>query len=92
MEKYQRSLHPEPVGGEDVFSNGGCPIGSLLGAEERLNGLYRSEGCLSSGSDSPIELQIPQVHRQREGLAVQGPLLRSVHSTVGVYTGYGSCV
>ena len=92
MEKDHRSLHPEPVGGEDVFSDGDCPIGSLLGAEERLNGLYRSEGRLSSGSDSPIELQIPQVHHQREGLAVQGPLLRSVHSTVGVYTGYGSCV
>ena len=44
------------------------------------------------GADSSIESQIPQVHSRREGLAVQGPLLRSVHGAAGVHSGHGSCV
>ena len=89
---YHRSLHPEPVGGEDAFSDGDCPVGSPLGAEERLDGLNRSEGRLPSDSDSPIESQVSQVRSWREGLVVQGPLLRSVHGATGVHVGHGSCV
>ena len=51
-----------------------------------------SEGHLPSDSDSSIKSQVPQVHSRREGLGVQGSLLRSVHSASGVHTGHGFCV
>ena len=53
VETYHCSLHPEPVSGEDAVSYGDCPVGSLLGAEERLGGLYPLEGRVPSGADSP---------------------------------------
>ena len=92
METHHQSLHSEPVGGEDTVSDGDCPVGSLLGAEEWLDGLHRSEGCLPSDPCSSIESQVSQVHSQRKGLSIQGPLLRCVHGTSGVRTGHGSCV
>ena len=92
VETYHRSLHPEPVGGEDTVSDGDCSVSSLLGAEERLDGLHRPEGCLPSGPNSPTEFKVPQVHSQREGLAVQGPLLWSLHGATGVQSDHGSCV
>ena len=55
METYHRSLHPEPVGGEDAVSDGDCSVGSPLGAEERLDDLHRPKGCLPSGPGSSIE-------------------------------------
>ena len=70
VEAYHRSLHPEPVGGEDAFSDGDCPVGSPLGAEERLDGLHQPEGHLPLGADSSIKSQVPQVHSRRKGLAV----------------------
>ena len=90
VETYHRCLHSEPVSCEDAVSDGDCPVSSPLGAEERLDGLHRPEGRLPSGADSSIESQVPQVHSRREGLAVQGLLLRSVHSAAGA--GHGSCV
>ena len=58
-------------------ASGGCrPV---------INISDRPERHIPSGADSPIELQVPQVHNWREGLAVSGPLVRSVHgaSVVG---------
>ena len=91
METYHRSLHSEPVGGEDAVSHGDGSVGSSLGAEERLDGLHRFEGCLSSDPHSSIESQVTQVHSRGKGLAVQGLLLWSVHGSSGVHTGHGSC-
>ena len=34
VEIYDRSLHSEPVGGENAVSDGDCPLGSPLGAKE----------------------------------------------------------
>ena len=89
VENYHRSLHPEPVGGEDTVSDGDCPFGSPLSMED---GLRRPEGCLPSGANSSIGSQVPQVHSWREGLAAQGPLIWSVHGVAGVHSGHGSCV
>ena len=92
VETYHRSLHPEPVGGEDVVPYGDHPLGSLFCLEKRLDGLYQPEGRVPSGTDSPIESQVSQVHSRREGLAVSGPLIRFVHVASSVHMGHGSCL
>ena len=58
----------------------------------RLDGLRRYERCLSLDPHSSFESQVPQVHSWGKGLAVQGPLFRSVHGASSVHTGHGSCV
>ena len=87
-----RPVHPEPECGSDSFSDGDISDGSSFCAEERLDGLHRSEGCLPSDSDPSCVLQVSQVHSQREDLAVPGPLLWSVHSPTGLHSRDGSCV
>ena len=61
-------------------------------AQERLDGLHRSEGCVPSDPDPPCVSQVSQVHSRREDLAVPGPLFRSVHGSTGVHSGDGTCV
>ena len=85
-------VHPEPECGSDSFSDGDISDGSLFCAEERLDGLYRSEGCLPSDSDPSCVSQASQVHSRREDLAVPVPLLWSVHSPTGLHSRDGSCV
>ena len=87
-----RPVHPEPECGSDSFSDGDPSDGSALCSQERLDGLHISEGCLPSDPDPPCVSQVPQVHSHREDLAVQGPLLRSVHSSTGVHSCDGTCV
>ena len=87
-----RPVHPEPECGSDLFSDGDISDGSALCSHKRLDGLYRSEGCLPSDPDPHCVSQVPQVHSRREDLAVPGPLLRSVHSLTGVHSCDDSCV
>ena len=84
-----RPVHSEPECGLDSFSDGDFSDGSSFCAEERLDGLHRSEGCLPSDSDPPC---IPQVSSRRADLAVPGSLLQSVHSPTGFHSRDGSCV
>ena len=86
-----RPVHPEPECGSDSFSDRDLSDGSALCLQERLDGLHRSEGCLPSDPNPPCVSQVPQVHSRREDLAVQGPLLRSVHGSTGVHSRDGSC-
>ena len=57
-----------------------------------MDGLYRSERRIPSGSDSSSESEVFEVYGRRESLAVQGSLLRSVHGASGLHPGYGSGV
>ena len=47
VENHCRSLHPEPVVGEDKFSDGVCSIVSPLGAEKRMWGFLSIGRILS---------------------------------------------
>ena len=85
-----RSVHPEPECGSDSFSNGDFSDSPSFCVEERLDGLHRCEGSLSSDHDPPCVPQISQVHSRREDLAVPGPLLWSVPT--GFHSRDGSCV
>ena len=92
LDTYHRPLHPEPVGGEDAVPYGDHPVCSLFHLGKRLDGLYRSEGRVPPGANSPIELQVSWTHSLGKDLAVSGPLLRSVHIASGVHVGHGSCL
>ena len=92
METDHRPLHSEPVGGSDTVSDGDCSDGPSLGAEEQLDGLHRSEGCIPTDPDPPCELQVSQVHSRRQDLAVSGSLFWAVHGATGVHSRYGTCV
>ena len=92
LEADYRPVHPEPERGSDSFSDGDILDGSSFCAEERLDGLHRSEGCFPSDSDPSCVSQVSQVHSLREDLAVLGPLLWSVHSPTGLHSHDGSCV
>ena len=87
-----RPVHPEPECGSDSFLDGDISDCSSFCAEERLDGIHRSEGCLPSDSNPSCVSQVSQVHSQREDLAVLGPLLWSVHSPTGLHSRDGSCV
>ena len=87
-----RPVNSEPECGSDSFSDGEISDGSACCPQERLDGLHRSEGCVPSDPDPPCVTQVSQVHSRREGLAVPGPLLRSVHSPSGVHSCDGTCV
>ena len=92
METDHQPLHSEPVSGSDVFSGGDCSDGPSFGAEERLDGLRRSERRVPSDPDPPCELQVSQVHSRRQDLAVSGSVFQSVHGATGVYSHDGTCV
>ena len=69
-------------------------------AQSVLHSMRRNDWMVSIDvKDAYFQIPIhPSSHKflkvlsQREGLAVQGPLLRSVHGATGVQTGHGSCV
>ena len=90
VEVDYRPFHCEPLCGSLEVSYRDRSVGPPLGAEERLDGDSRSEGCLPSDSDLSTEPQVSKVHSRREGLAVQGSLLRAVHNASGFHSGYGS--
>ena len=85
-----RPLPPERVCASDSVRDGDQPVGSPCNSEARLDGLHRPEGCAPSGSCSSREQKVSSVCGFREGLSVQGPLLRSVHGPSGLHQGNGS--
>ena len=79
----------EPQGGEDTFQDGDSPVHSVVGLQRGLDGLHRSQRCLSSDSNTSRIQKISEVHGLREGLPIQGPLLWSVHGSAGLHAGHG---
>ena len=79
MASSDRPLPLERVCASNSIQDGDQPVGSPCSSETRLYGLQRPEGCLPSGSNSSREQEVSSVRGLREGLPVQGPLLRAVH-------------
>ena len=57
-----------------------------------MDGVSGLEGCVLAGANAPGFTQVPQVHGGREGVPVQGLLLRPFHGSASFYQGHGSCV
>ena len=85
-----RSFSFEPQGVGDTFQDGDSPIHSVVGLQRGLDGLHRSQRCISSDSNTSGILKTFEVHGLREGLPIQGLLLWSVHGSAGLHTGHGS--
>ena len=75
---------------EDTVQDGDYPVHSVVSPQRGLDGLHRSQRCLSSDSNPSGFQEVSEVHGLRQGLLVQGPLLRSVHGSAGLHTGHGS--
>ena len=85
-----QSFSFELQGGEDTFQDGDSPVHSVVGPQRGLDGLHRSQRCLSSDSNTSGIQKISEVHGLRESLPIQGPLLWSVHGPAGLHAGHGS--
>ena len=55
-----------------------------------MDGLHRSQRCISSDSNTSGIQKISEVHGLQEGIPIQGPLLWSVHVSAGLHAGHGS--
>ena len=85
-----RSFSIEPQGVEDTVQDGDYPVHSVVSPQRGLDGLYRSQRCLSSDSNPSGFQEVSEVHGLRQGLSVQGPLLRAVHGSAGLHSGHGA--
>ena len=55
-----------------------------------MDGLHRSQRCVSSGSNASGIQEVSKVHGVRQSVPIQGPLLWSVHGSAGLHAGHGS--
>ena len=85
-----RSFTFEPQGVEDTVQDGDYPVHSVVSPQRGLDGLHRSQRCLSSDPNLSGFQEVSEVHDLRQGLSVQGPLLRAVHGSAGLHAGHGS--
>ena len=92
VETGHRPFHSELEDSTDILQDGDTSICSSLGSSGRLDGVSGLEGCILAGANAPRFTQVPQVHGGREGVPVQGALLRPFHGSTGFYQGHGSCV
>ena len=89
-EAGHRPLATESECSKDFFQDGDSPVCSSLGAERRLDGIYRLEGCVLASSDASGQPQVPQIRSIREGVSVQSPLLWTLHGSASLHAGHGS--
>ena len=92
METYNKPVLLKHVCSLDEVQDGDQPVGSPCSSEGRLDGLYRPEGRVSSGTHPSGKPTVPSVCSTREGLSVQGPLFWSLHGPSSVYQGHGSSI
>ena len=85
-----RSFSSEPQGVENTFQDGDSPIHSVVSPQEGLDGLHRSQRCISSGSNTSGIQEVSEVHSFRGSIPIQSPLLWSVHGSAGLQAGHGS--
>ena len=94
---FSRLLQPSVCGDEGlgVVASGNRPFSfESQGVEDTvqrgLDGLHRPQRCLSSDSKPSGFQEVSEVHGLRQGLSVQGPLLRSVHGSAGLHPRHSS--
>ena len=90
MASGNRPFSFESHGVEDTVQDGDYPVHSVVSPQRGLDGLHRPKRCLSSDSNPSGFQEVSEVHGLRQGLSVQGPLLRSVHGSAGLHPGHGS--
>ena len=90
LEADYRSVSPQSSCGEDQVPDGDFSISPAFHPRRRLDVLDRPEGCIPSGSYASGQSALSLVFGRRQGLAVQGPLLRSHHSSLCLHAGHGS--
>ena len=66
-----RPLLIKPLYTQTAFQNGGSQVGKTTDNVQRLGCLHRSDGCISSRSDTSNFQEVPAVHLRPPGISVQ---------------------
>ena len=86
-----RPLPSQSLCGRVSLSDGDHPVCSPLGASGGLDGLHRSQGCVSAGACPSCFSSSSTLRLQGQRLSVQGSMLWPLHGSAGLHQGHGSC-
>ena len=86
-----RPLPSQSLCGRVSLSDGNHPVCSPLGASGGLDGLHRSQGCVSAGACPSCFSSSSTLRLQGQRLSVQGSMLWPLHGSAGLHQGHGSC-
>ena len=92
VETSPRFVNPQSESLQGSLQDGNPPVCASVHAEQRLDGIYRLEGCLLASSNPSGQLQVPQICGLESGLSVQGSLFRPLQGPTSFHTGHGSGV
>ena len=85
-----RPLAPEPVRTPDTVQDGNTLIGTTRGQKRGLPSLNRPQGCILPDPRSSLLQEAPLIRVKRDGLPVQGPVLRAFDRATGIRESFRS--
>ena len=86
-----RPLPSQSFCGRVSLSDGDHSVCAPVRASGRLDGLYRSQGSVSSSASSSCLSSLSTLRLPWTGLPVQGSVLWPLHGSAGLHQGHGSC-
>ena len=85
-----RSFFTKPIYRQTSFQDGGSQVSMTIDNSQRLGCLHRSDGCISSFSDTSAIQKISSVRLRRSNISVHGLTLRNVPKSVEFHKINGS--
>ena len=73
---------------QTTFQNGDSQVSKTIDNVQQLGCLHRSDGCISSFSDTSDFQEVPAVHLQPSGISVQDLTVRNVPKSVDFHETY----
>ena len=80
-----RPILTKPLYTQTALQNGDSQVGKTMDYVQRLGCLHRSNGSISSGSDTSDFQEVPTVSLQPPGISVHGLTIRNVLKSVGFH-------
>ena len=80
-----RPFLTKPLYTQTTFQNGDSQVGKTIDNVHRLGRLHRSDGCISSRSDTSNFQEVPAVRLRPPGISVHGLSVRNVPKSVGLH-------
>ena len=88
LETRDRLLAPEPVRTPDTVQDGNTLLGTTSSQKRGLPSINRPQGCLLPDTRSSLLQEAPPIRVKRDGLSVQGPVLRTLDCPTGVHESF----
>ena len=80
-----RPILLKPLYTQTTLQNGDSQVGKTIDNVQRLGCLHRSNGCISSCSDTSDFQEVPTVRLRPPGISVHGLTVRNVPKSVGFH-------